>query len=169
MYDCTESPVLTLCLSVPGKGGVYLILQGSVEILSQDSVSKKTSSTVVSLAVYNWAVAVKLQVAWLHLTVASRWEFRSTGEQWAPNEIKVLWSPILCKYQVKMKFISLCIATLCLSRVRHVCYWGSLYLTIREYSRLVWVTTILIPRLFWWCRGEPWNEAKIQQMEWFLL
>ena len=53
MYDCTESPVLTLCLSVPGKGGVYLILQGSVEILSQDSVSKKTSSTVVSLAVYN--------------------------------------------------------------------------------------------------------------------
>ena len=45
------NPVLTvypICASVPGKGGVYLILQGSVEMISQESVSKKTSSTVVS-------------------------------------------------------------------------------------------------------------------------
>ena len=56
------NPVLTLypilCASVPGKGGVYLILQGSVEMISQDSVSKKTSSTVVSCAQLSSSIEV---------------------------------------------------------------------------------------------------------------
>jgi len=39
----------TACVpSVPGKGGMYLILQGSVERISRDLASKKISSTVVS-------------------------------------------------------------------------------------------------------------------------
>lgn len=131
------NPVLTvypICASVPGKGGVYLILQGSVEMISQESVSKKTSSTVVSLAVYNWAaVALSNRLVGYSFKQARVSEYwRAMSSQWNQGTAVTFIAQISAKDEL---YFSLYVATLCLSHVRRVYYWGSLYLTIREYSR----------------------------------